>query len=184
MVLQGLLAATAFAIAQAGIQVPEAAENFVQTCVATGGERSAVAELARTQGWLPVETAPREGVVWADAYRAGDSVVALYLSPATDAPSDAGPGIPVILSPPKSHCLVALQAPAGAWRLAATVLDASDRLAPFPDVLQPAEGAGRNGAVRYYGLTDRMAVVTLREDTARGLLEISIVRGLLRDTED
>lgn len=166
------------------MQAPEAAENFVQACVATGGERSAVAELARTRGWLPVETAPRGGVVWADAYRAGESVVALYLTPATDAPSDAPAGIPVILSPPKSHCLVALQAQPGAWRQAVTVLDVSGGLAPFPESLQPAEGAGRNGAVRYYGLTDRMAAVVIREDAARGLVEISIVRGLPREPED
>ncbi|MGZ9101163.1 MAG: hypothetical protein ACXW3O_15800 [Brevundimonas sp.] len=183
LVLPSLLAAITLANAPPEGPSSDVAENFVRTCVATGGDRSAVADLAGTHGWLPLVTGPRDGVVWADAYRTGESVVALYLTPATDAPTAAPSSIPVILSPPKSHCLVALRTPVVEWRQAAAVLDASDQLTPFPEAMQPADGAGGDGVVRYYSLVDQRAAVTIREDRALGVLEIKIVRGLPRDTD-
>ena len=183
LVLPSLFAAAAITGLQPGGASADAAESFVRICVATGGDRTVVAELAQSGGWSPIETAARDGVVWSDAYRAGETVAAVYLTPATDAPPNATAGLPVILAPSKSHCLVAVQAPQGAWRQAVAALDATEQLVPFPEALQPADGAGAGGAVRYYSLVEERAVVTIREHRPLGVLEIMIVRGLPHETD-
>lgn len=178
VLLPSLFAAAALGVASDEGLSSRAAENFIQVCVDTGGERAAVTELARTRGWIPIETPPQDGVVWTDAYRTGESVVALYLTPATDASSETPSVLPRIQALARNHCLVGLRAPTVDWRQAATVLDVASQLTPFPEMLQPAEGAGQNGAVRYYSLVEQLASVTLRENRALGTLEILIVRGL------
>ncbi|MBI2260647.1 MAG: hypothetical protein HYU62_03170, partial [Caulobacterales bacterium] len=100
LVLPSLLAVAAVAGLQPEGAPSDAAESFVRICVATGGDRSAVAELAQSGGWSPIETHPRDGVVWSDVYRTGETVVAVYRTPATNAPPDAPAGIPVILRSP------------------------------------------------------------------------------------
>lgn len=181
LLLPSLFAAAAFGVASEQGSPLEAAETFIQTCLDTRGERSAVAELARTSGWIPVERASRDGVVWLDAYRTGESVVALYQTPATDASSEAPSALPRVQALARNHCLVAMRAPTIDWRQAATVLDGATQLKPFPELLQPDEGGGQNGVVRYYSLIEQLSVVTLREDRAQGTLEILIVRGLPHD---
>lgn len=184
MLLPSLLAAATLGIAPEEGFSSDAARNFIRTCIDTGGERTAVSELAQAQGWTSVGMPPGDDVVWMDTYRAGETVVGLYLTPSSEASSGAPSVLPRIVALARSHCLVALRASPGDWRQAATVLDEASQLTPFPELLQPAGGAGQNGAVRYYGLVAQRATVTLREDRTRGILEILIVRGQPRDVDD
>ncbi|KQW81901.1 hypothetical protein [Brevundimonas sp. Root1279] len=163
----------------------QAAEAFAQACLATGGVRAAVADVAVGHGWALSDLGGSvPGADWADGYAMASGFAALYQTPAKTL---SGPVGATISGPALTHCQVTTNAPLDQWRDAAGVLDASEKLMVFPEELQPRDGAGRNGLLRAYAMQPGgpgSGSVTISHDVARGLLTIKMMRPVATAPQD
>lgn len=186
-VLAALLAAAAL---EAQAPAAQAAETFVQACLETGGERSAVAELARTRQWEAAQPdAAAEGVVWRDVYRTPSGILTVLETAEFRRTPDARPGLPpmpTVVAPAHDQCAVIAASAIGEWPAVAAVLDASDKLIAFPEEMQPREPTPRDGIVRYYAMAPAGpggGLVTVNENAAGGFVAIHMARPHARDDQ-